>query len=162
MFKSKLLQYSIMLAIVAAMVMALFWRELVDLGAESVASIWSAGVEQRPMQDADFLRIKDVSFESEHNNLAQIQVDGLKIIRRTESAVTISVRIASTVTGNDYPGLRVVVQSRSGSKLRAIEFGATEYSHASEFKSETVELPIQIKPGDASFTVSAFYNDGGV
>jgi hypothetical protein len=159
MFKNKLFGFLIVLAIVAAITIALFWRELVDAATEGVSSAWSTSVAQSPMVDADFSRIKEVRFESEHNNIAQIQVDALKIVGRTESAVTISVRIASASSGNDFPGLRVAVLSGSGAKLRTVEFGSTEYTHGDVFKSETVELPMQIKSGDASFTVSAFYKD---
>jgi hypothetical protein len=159
MFKGRLLRYLILLVIVAAMTIVLFWRELVDTAADGVSTLWSTSIEQEPMLDANFSQVKEIRFESEHNNIAQIKVDDLHVVARSESAVTLSVRIASRSSGDDFPGLRVAVLSHSGATLRRIEFRASEYAHSGDFSSNVIELPIQIKSGDARFAVSAFYQN---
>jgi hypothetical protein len=144
---------------VAAMTIALFWREMGDYAAEDLSAVWSTSVEQEAMRSGDFLHIKEVRFEREHNNLSLIQVDDLKIADRSESAVTLSLRIINKASDNDFPGLRVTIFSGTGAKLRSIEFGPLDYPHGSSFSDETVQLHIEIKPGDARFSVSAFYQD---
>ena len=159
MFKGRLLRYLILLVIVAAMAISFFWRELVDTATDDVSTLWSTSIEQEPMRNANFTQIKEVRFEGERNNLAQLQVEDLNIVKRSDSAVTLSVRVASRTSGNDFPYLRVAVLSHAGTTLRTIDFAPSEYTHSTELSSNTIELPIQLKSGDSSFAVSAFYKD---
>lgn len=159
MFKNKLVRYLILILIIFFMTITLFWREILDSAAGSVTAILSDDIKQEPMMDKDFKQLKEVRFENIHNNLAQVKVDNLKVVNQSDHTVTLSVKIMSQTGDNDFPNLRVAILSRSGSTLRTINFLPTEYTHGDTFGSNTIELPIQVKAGDASFAVSAYYKD---
>ena len=159
MTDNKFTKYLLLFAALVLVVLAMFWRELVDSVKEEVTAVWSSDAVQEPMHDSDFSRIRGVRFEVEHNNIGQIQVGDLIIVGRSDSAVVLSVRLNSSSSGNDYPGLHVTVLSTGGAQIRSIDIGPSEYAHGSALSSETVELHIPIRPGDASFAVSAFYRD---
>lgn len=157
MLKNKFALFLFLIISLLILLVALFWRELYELGEGAVSSIMSTSAKQEPMRNADFSRIKDVRFEGESLNLSKIRVSNLKIIDKGATFVTLSVRISSSEGSSEFPYLRVEVFSADGKRLRTVEFSDKEYVHGSSLGSEIIELSVQVKPGDASFKVSAFY-----
>jgi len=162
MFEGKLVSFLILFATVGVMTATLFWPELTEFALDEVYSIGPANtsrIEGLPMLDKDMRRVKLARFESVHNNIDRIQVADLQVVDHSESTATLSFRLTNQASENDFPSLRVTTLSQTGAKLRTLVFGSADYAHGSDFSSETVELHLETKPGDASFSVSAFYKD---
>jgi hypothetical protein len=159
MTDNKWAKYLFIFAILTISVLAVFWRELVDTVKDGALSVWSTDVVQEPMHDSDFSRIKEIRFARESNDISQIRVDDLRIVGHTDAAVVLSMKLTSRSSGNDYPSLRVAVLSGTGAHLRSIEVGPSDYAHGSVLIAETIELHVPYRPGDASFSVAAFYKE---
>jgi len=159
MVENKFTRFLIVSFVLFALVISLFWRECADFLTNGITSIWSANVDDESMQDSNFSHIKGIRFENESRNTKQIQVDELKVVDRNDYAVTLSVQLTSKHGESSFPNLRVKVLSRSDSVLRVLDLSPADYVHDSVLTVATVQLPIQIQPGDSSFLVTAYFKD---
>ena len=156
---SKFFNYIILLAFITLTIMTVFWQEFLETLTDGASSIWSNNIVLEQMRDVDMPRVREVRFERERNNINQIQLGNIKVVKHSDSFVTLSVHLSSNSANNDYPALRVVVLSREGEKLRAIEIAPSDYAHGTMVSSAVVEIHVPISPGDASFEVTPFYKE---
>ena len=154
--KRRILSLLILAGISLIVVVLLFWREMVDVAGQSIHTL-SAEESLGIMQDDDSAHIREVRFEREGENIAQIRIGDLQLRGVVDGIATFSFKLSSISKGNAYPSIRVSPITRSGRSKRLIEFSPRDYQHNKLLSSEIIQLNVPVQPGDVSFSVSAFY-----
>ena len=137
--------------------LGMFWRELAESMTDGVSGFLSDDSNPVFLNDADIPKIKEVVFESEHNNIHQIVISDMKVLSHTKNDADISINLASRGKGNDYPHIRIFLLSSNGKTLRTIEQSPDEYQHGTTLTNEVVNLHFDLQPGEARFTLQALY-----
>lgn len=95
----------------------------------------------------------------ERNDPAFLQVGTLRAGAPSSIGVPVSFDLTNLGDANDFPSIAVVMVDAGKRPLRQIVFPPTEYSHDRRFGKQRVELLLQPRPDERSFTVRAFYGD---
>jgi hypothetical protein len=156
MFENKFNKYLFILLVFIGLTVVFLWNELVDLAGEGSSWVGLSSEDTgRAMQDSEFINIRGVHINGERNTFTPIQITDLNIAARSKDAAMLAFRIVSQQQGGGFPKLIVSVLSKDGVRLRTEEFGPNDYKHGIVLSSEIVNLTVEVKPGDASFTVTA-------
>ncbi|WP_371765513.1 hypothetical protein [Massilia sp.] len=100
-----------------------------------------------------------LSLRPERNDTGFLQVSGLKSGARTPFGIPVSFDLTNQGAANDFPNVAVVMVNTSGQALRQILFSPKDYSHGTRFEKEHVELLLQPRGEERSFTVRVFYGE---
>jgi hypothetical protein len=143
------------LALLAAI--GIFWHDIADNTTDAVSGYLSNDEVPELLSDEDLPNIKEVKFERERNNIHYITVSDPQVHLSSPNLAQISLHLTSAAKGNDYPNLRIKLNSKTGEVLRTVEIGANQYDHGNALLDERVTLNIPLQPGEVHFTTQAFY-----
>jgi hypothetical protein len=93
----------------------------------------------------------------ERNDVAFLRVGALHAGAPTSLGVPVSFDLTNLGDANDFPNIAVVMASAGGRPVRQVVFSPGDYSHDSRFGQQHVELLLQPRPEEHSFTVRVFY-----
>jgi hypothetical protein len=95
----------------------------------------------------------------ERNDTLFLQVGALRSGAATSLGVPVSFDLTNLGDANDFPNIAVVMVGAGGQPLRQVVFSPKEYTHQARFEKQHVELMLQPRPGERSFTVRVFYGE---
>jgi hypothetical protein len=95
----------------------------------------------------------------ERNDPLFLQVTELRAGIATAAGTPVSFNLTNLGNANDFPNIAIVTIGTDGRPLRQLVFSPKEYAHDSRFGRQHVELLIQPRTGEQSFTVRVFYGD---
>jgi hypothetical protein len=91
------------------------------------------------------------------NDAALLKVGALRLGQSTSMGVPIAFDLTNLGDANDYPSVGVIMLDANRRALRQVIFSAKDYQHEGRFQTHRVELLLQPRPEERSFTVRAFY-----
>jgi hypothetical protein len=95
----------------------------------------------------------------ERNDEAFLQVGALRSGMPSSIGVPVSFDLINLGDANDFPNIAVVMVGADRRPIRQILFSPADYTHDNRFGHERVELLLQPRAGERSFTVRAFYGE---
>ena len=138
---------------------ATFWREAYDAVFDLYRGSLSDSADVPHLADADASHVKEFLVERERNNNRHLSRNSLKVTPTSRGVLEVSVEIASSIRGDDYPNLRVILYSNKGVPTRFIDYGVIDYQHGNAFHKEVVSFEVVPKSGESSLDVRPFYPD---
>lgn len=95
----------------------------------------------------------------EHNDPLFLRVGSLRAGAPNSLGVPVSFDLTNLGDANDFPDIAVLMVGTDGWPLRQLLFSPDDYAHDSRFGSQHVELLLQPRLDEHSFTVRVFYTD---
>jgi hypothetical protein len=95
----------------------------------------------------------------EHNDALFLRVGSLRAGAPTSLGVPVSFDLTNLGDANDFPNIAVSMVGADGRYLRQLVFSPNDYAHDSRFALQHVELFLQPRPNEHSFTIKVFYGD---
>lgn len=95
----------------------------------------------------------------ERNDAAFLQVGALRSGSPSSIGVPVSFDLINLGDANDFPNIAVVMVGADRRPMRQVLFSPADYTHDSHFEHERVDLLLQPRASERSFTVHAFYGD---
>lgn len=138
---------------------ATFWREAYDAVFDLYRGSLTEATDVPHLADSDVSRVKEFLVEREKNNNRHLSKNSLKVTPTSRGVLEVSVEISSSVRGDDYPALRVILYSDKGNPTRVIDYGVMDYQHGNTFHKEIVSFEVTPKGGESSLDVRPFYAD---
>jgi hypothetical protein len=93
------------------------------------------------------------------NDPAFLRVGALRAGRASSIGVPVTFDLTNLGDSNDFPSIAVLMTGTAGQPLRQILFSPRDYSHASRFEKQPVELFLHPRPEERGFTVRVFYGE---
>lgn len=138
---------------------ATFWRDAYDF----LFDLYRGAVNERQeipaLKSSDLSKIESYTIEREKNNNRHLSRTNLHIKPNSRGSLDVSFDLVSSVRGDDYPSLRVILYSGAGKATRYVDYGPVDYAHGSVFYKETVSFEVVPSPGESSLDVRPFYKD---
>jgi hypothetical protein len=131
-----------------------FWHELTDAVTDQLTACDTV-VKRR----WDRALGGHLSLRPERNDPAFLQVTSLKAGARTPFGIPVSFDLTNQSAANDFPNVAAVMVSSNGQALRQILFSPKDYSHGTRFENEHIELLLQPRGDERSFTIRVFYGE---
>ena len=156
--KSKFLTWLVVFSLVVLSCVVFFWPIIYERISESADDVWHNAPGQQRLTDSEIAGAHLI-YVSPHRNLETLKVAGMRVDIMGKSMASISVQLSSSVAEADYPALRVLFFSQTGTVVRTEEFQADKYFHGQSLVTERISLPIDVRPGEAKFSVQPFYPD---
>jgi len=95
----------------------------------------------------------------ERNDEAFLRVGALRSGSPSSIGVPVSFDLVNLGDANDFPNIAVVMVGADGRPIRQVLFSPADYTHDSQFEHERIELLLQPRASERSFTVHAFYGE---
>jgi hypothetical protein len=95
----------------------------------------------------------------ERDDRAFLQVSDLRSGAATAIGVPVTFTLTNLGDANGFPSLAVVMVDANGRATRQVDFSPTDYTHASRFEKEQIQLVLRPLASEKSFTVHAYYGD---
>lgn len=97
-----------------------------------------------------------VTLRPESNDAAFLRVANLRSGTPSRFGIPVSFDLINLGAMNDYPDLGIVMVGANG-PTRQMTYPSQQYAHGTKFEQERIEIFLQPRPGEYSFTVRAFY-----
>ena len=95
----------------------------------------------------------------ERNDAAFLQVGALRSGSPSSIGVPVFFDLINLGDANDFPNIAVVMVGADRRPVRQVIFSPADYTHDSQFEHERIELLLQPRGNERSFTVHAFYGE---
>lgn len=95
----------------------------------------------------------------ERNDEAFLQVGALRSGSPSSIGVPVSFDLINLGDANDFPNIAMVMVGGDRRPIRQILFSPADYTHDNQFEHERIELLVQPRAGERSFTVHPFYGN---
>lgn len=152
-FFRKIVSLAILTVILGVSIAFVFRPEINDaivdrfaLSENAAAHKWSKGVGGK------------VTLRPESNDSAFVRVANLRSGTPSRFGVPVSFDLINLGAMNDYPDIGVVMMGMRG-PTRETVYSPQQYAHGKKFEQERIELFLNPKPEETSFTVRAFYQE---
>jgi hypothetical protein len=142
--------------VVLTALLAFFWHDLVEQSGDSMHGFLSSTVVHDEVSASD-LEHAHVRYGRKHNDPAQIEVSDIQFESRSVGQSIVSARMISSVDGNDYPHLLVVMSAEDGHALRTVDLAPSEYEHGSAPSDERVRFNVEVQDGERRIRAHASY-----
>ncbi len=112
---------------------------------------------KRTMADGDVVTNFHYNLRPERNDIGFIRVTNLRTGPPGSTGIPVNFLLTNEGDSNDFPSIRLVMQTRAGRQTREIIIGPREYVHAEKFEKQTVEIMVSPRSEEFNFTVQPFY-----
>lgn len=93
------------------------------------------------------------------NDIEFVRVSGLKAGPATAAGNSVGFTLTNTGDNNGFPSIRLYLTNRVGKPMREIIFSPADYQHPDRFEQFDVQLMVQLRQGETSFTVKPFFQE---
>lgn len=157
--EAKYLKLTALLIFLLLSGVATFWRDTSDF----IFDMYRENVNEREsvpkLLDPDLARITAYTIEREKNNNRHLARSNLSIHPLPNGNLSVTLDIESSVHGDDYPSLRVIMYSGNGKATRYTDLSPIEYTHGKSFYKENVSFEVTPVQGESSLDVRPFFKD---
>lgn len=135
---------------------AIFGRDVFEQSTDAARGLLGGSDDRSSGLSPDLFRAKVRSGLS-RNDTAQLSVSEVKLESRATGRVVMSARLASSVSGNDYPNLVVELKAASGEVIRSIELLPSQYEHAAGLTDEHIRFNVELRAGESRVAAHLVY-----
>lgn len=102
-------------------------------------------------------KINGFVFYIDHNNIKKVKVSNLSSEAISSSILKVKFDLENLGGKNDFPNIDIIILDDKQKVSRTVPYTNVDYIHSEEFKKQTINIDLQIKNGESSFTVKPFY-----